>query len=98
MNISKEQDGTRITIKIEGRLDTSTAPELEAAVKESLDDATDLTFDLAGLTYISSAGLRVLLLAHKTMLDKGNMVVINVSESVREIFEVTGFDDILNIQ
>ena len=98
MKINTKQDGSALTIAVEGRLDTNTSPELETIVKESLGDVTELTFDLAELSYISSAGLRVLLTAHKTMMDKGRMVVTNVTESVADIFEVTGFADILNIE
>ncbi len=98
MNISKDKNGSALTIKIEGRLDTSTAPELESVVKESIDDVTDLTFDLEKMSYISSAGLRVFLGAQKTMMSKGKMVVINVQDSVTDIFEVTGFSGILDIQ
>ena len=81
-----------------GRLDTTTAPELEKELKASLDGITELTFDLAALEYISSAGLRVLLSAQKTMNKQGSMVVKNANETIMEIFEITGFSDILNIQ
>ena len=98
MTINKVTEGDKLTIKIEGRLDTSTAPELESVVNESIDDVTELTFDLEKMPYVSSAGLRVLLGAQKKMQTKGKMVVINVQDSVTDIFEVTGFSDILNIQ
>lgn len=97
MTITKNQNGKDLTIALEGRLDTMTAPELEAELKESLNDADTLAFDLAKLEYISSAGLRVLLAAHKTMMNKDGMQVKNANEIVREVFEVTGFADILNI-
>lgn len=98
MKITKKQDGSALVIALEGRLDTTTAPELEAELKTCLDGITDLTLDLTDLDYISSAGLRVLLSAHKTMMKQGQMKVTNASEIVREVFDVTGFSDILNIE
>ena len=98
MKITKKQDGSALVIALEGRLDTTTAPELEAELKTCLDGITDLTLDLTNLDYISSAGLRVLLSAHKTMMKQGQMKVTNASEIVREVFDVTGFTDILNIE
>lgn len=98
MKITKKQDGSALVIALEGRLDTTTAPELEAELKTCLDGITDLTLDLTNLDYISSAGLRVLLTAHKTMMKQGQMKVTNASEIVREVFDVTGFSDILNIE
>ena len=98
MVINKKQDGSALVIALEGRLDTTTAPELEQELKSSLDGITDLTLDMTNLDYISSAGLRVLLSAHKIMLKQGKMKVTNVSEIVREVFEVTGFSDILTIE
>ena len=98
MKITKKQDGSALVIALEGRLDTTTAPELEAELKTCLDGITDLTLDLTNLDYISSAGLRVLLSAHKTMMKQGQMKVTNASEIVKEVFEVTGFSDILNIE
>ena len=98
MTINKKQDGSALVVALEGRLDTTTAPELEQELKNSLDGVTDLTLDLAKLDYISSAGLRVLLSAHKTMMKQGQMKVINASEIVKEVFDVTGFCDILNIE
>ena len=82
---------------IEGRLDTTTAPQLEAELKASLDGITSLTMDLSALEYISCAGLRVLLRAQKIMNKQGAMAVTGVSETVMEIFDVTGFSDFLNI-
>ncbi|MBR2798126.1 MAG: STAS domain-containing protein [Clostridia bacterium] len=98
MKINKKQDGSKLVIALEGRLDTTTAPELEKELKTCLDGVTDLTLDMANLDYISSAGLRVLLSAHKTMMKQGQMKVINASEIVKEVFDVTGFSDILNIE
>ena len=98
MIITKKQDGSALVIALEGRLDTTTAPELEAELKTCLDGITDLTLDLTNLDYISSAGLRVLLSAHKTMMKQGQMKVTNASEIVKEVFDVTGFCDILNIE
>ena len=98
MKMTKNLNGTSLNVALEGRLDTTTAPELEQSLKESLDAATELTLDFAGLDYISSAGLRVLLSAHKSMSRKGGMKVVNVNEVVSEVFDVTGFADILNIE
>ncbi len=98
MTINKTQEGSKLTVALEGRLDTTTAPELEEDLKGSLDTVTDLVVDMEKLDYISSAGLRVLLWAQKTMNQKGTMVVKNVSEVVNEVFEVTGFSDILTIE
>ena len=98
MTINKNQNGTALTIALEGRLDTTTAPQLEQELKTSLDGITDLTLDFTSLDYISSAGLRVLLSAHKTMAGKGGMKVTHVNEVVQEVFEVTGFSDILTIE
>ena len=98
MTINANMNGTTLEIALEGRLDTMTAPELEAELKQSLDAAQTLTLDFSKLDYISSAGLRVLLSAHKTMAPKGGMKVTNVNEIVREVFEVTGFADILTIE
>ena len=98
LNISKNLSDTKLSVALEGRLDTTTAPELEADLKASLNGVTELTMDLEKLDYISSAGLRVLLWAQKTMNQNGSMVVKNVSEVVNEVFEVTGFADILTIE
>ena len=98
MTISKTQNGSALEVALEGRLDTMTAPELETELKGSMDGAESLVLDLSKLEYISSAGLRELLSAHKTMSGKGGMKVTNVNEIVREVFEVTGFCDILNIE
>ena len=98
MKITKQQNGNSLTIALEGRLDTVTAPELEEELKASLPGADSLVLDLSNLEYISSAGLRVLLASHKTMAGKGGMKVTNVNEIVAEVFEVTGFSDILVIE
>jgi len=97
MKISKTQSEKELTIALEGRLDTVTAPELEKELKDTLDQADSLTLDFSGLEYISSAGLRVMLSAHKAMQGKGGMKIIHVNEIVREVFDVTGFSDILDI-
>ena len=98
MTIIKKQNGTALEIALEGRLDTMTAPELEAELNASMDSAESLTLDFSKLEYISSAGLRVLLSAHKTMNAKGGMTVTHVNEIVQEVFEVTGFAEILTIE
>ncbi len=99
MEIRKTLEENRLTLAIEGRLDTNTAPELEKMLAESLgDDVTELVLDFENLDYISSAGLRVLLFAHKKMRKKDGMKLIHVSEVVNEIFEVTGFSEILTIE
>ena len=98
MNITKKQNGTALEIALEGRLDTTTAPELEKELKESLNGVTELTLNLEKLDYVSSAGLRVMLSAHKAMRSQGAMKVTNVNEVVREVFDVTGFSDILTIE
>ena len=91
-------DADKLTVKVEGRLDTTTAPELEQEIKASTDGITELVFDFGSLEYISSAGLRVLLSAQKVMNKQGSMKVTNVNEEIMEIFEVTGFSDILTIE
>ena len=98
LNITKEQNGGLLTVALEGRLDTVTAPELEAELTSSLDGVEELVLDMQNLEYISSAGLRVLLSAQKNMSSKGSMKLINVNETVMEILEVTGFTDILTIE
>ena len=95
MIISQESNGGKLTIALSGRLDTTTAPELEETLKNALDGVTELEMDLKALEYISSAGLRVLLSAQKVMNKQGSMVVLNANESIMEVFEVTGFTDIL---
>jgi anti-sigma B factor antagonist len=98
LNITKNQDGKKLTIALEGKLDTITAPDFEASVRESIDGVEELVFDLASLEYITSAGLRVLLSAQKTMNEQGAMKVVNVNEDINDVFEVTGFSDFLNIE
>ena len=98
MTIEKKTNGTALEIALEGRLDTMTAPELEAELNRSMPGAESLILDFSKLEYISSAGLRVLLSAHKVMSAKGGMKVTNVNEIVQEVFEVTGFADILEIE
>lgn len=98
MKIEKKQDGAELTIALEGRLDTMTAPELDRELQGTLSGITELTFDLAQLEYVSSAGLRVLLSAQKVMNSQGRMIVKNINEQIMEVFEVTGFTDILTIQ
>ena len=98
MTITKKADGSKLTIALEGRLDTMTARSLEAEFKESLPGVTDLTLDLAELAYISSAGLRVILIAIKLMKKQGAMVVKNVNEVVMSVFDDTGFSDLMTIE
>ncbi len=98
LNITKNAAGGNVCVALEGRLDTTTAPELEKELKECMGGASELTLDFAKLDYISSAGLRVLLSAHKAMAAKDGMKVTNVNEIVAEVFEVTGFADILTIE
>lgn len=97
MVINKNLEGTKLEILLEGRLDTTTSPSLEAELKQSLDGITELVFNFEKLDYISSAGLRILLAAQKIMNKQGSMVVTNVNEVIAEVFEVTGFSDILTI-
>ena len=97
MTINKTQNATSLTVAVAGRLDTTTAPQLEAELKGSLDGIAELTMDLGAMEYISSAGLRVLLSAQKIMNKQGEMKVTGANETVMEVFEVTGFSDILNI-
>ena len=98
LNITKNVNGSALKLILEGRLDTATAPQLEATLNEALAGVTSLKFDLEKLDYISSAGLRVLLSSQKTMNKQGSMVISNVSPEVKEIFDVTGFTDILTIE
>jgi len=98
LSIEKKTEGKELVLALSGRLDTVTAPELESVLKESIEGAESLEFDMTELEYISSAGLRVLLSAQKTMSKQGSMVLKNVNEDVREIFDVTGFSDILTIE
>jgi len=98
MQITKTQDGGSLTVALRGRLDTTTAPQLEAELKRGLTGITSLTLDLAELEYLSSAGLRVILSAQKVMNRQGGMVVKNANATILEIFEITGFSDILTLE
>ena len=98
MKIEKKAEGSKLTVALEGRLDTTTAPELEEALKDALEKVDDLTMDFSGLEYISSAGLRVVLGARKAMGNSGTFVVRNLCSDVREIFDITGFSDIITIE
>ena len=98
MNIIKEIKNKTLNIVLEGRLDTTTAPQLEAELKQSISDNERLIFDFTKLEYLSSAGLRVLLAAQKMMDKQGEMVICNVNDVIAEVFEVTGFSDILTIE
>ncbi len=98
MNIVKTQEGSSLTIALEGRLDTVTAPQLEGELRTAVNGISELVFDLGALDYVSSAGLRVLLSAQKVMNKQGDMIIRSVKPEIMEIFEVTGFTDILNIE
>lgn len=98
LNIDKKVDGKNIELVLSGRIDTTTAPELDKAIQEIIGNAENLVFNFADIDYISSAGLRVLLTSQKAMNKQGSMKVIHVNESVMEIFEVTGFSEILSIE
>ena len=98
MKIEKNLNGKNLVVALEGRLDTVTAPQLEEELKTGLEGVTDLVIDLSKLEYVSSAGLRVLLSAFKIMRNKGKMKITNANELVKEVFEVTGFSDILPIE
>lgn len=98
MTITHTKNGSELTVTLEGRLDTTTAPELEADLKNEMEGLTALVFDFEKLDYISSAGLRVLLSAQKVMNKQGSMKIVHVSDVIMEIFEVTGFTGILTIE
>ena len=98
LEINRKTDGQTMTVMLEGRLDTTTAPQLETEMKENLNGVQELILDFEKLEYISSAGLRVLLSTQKTMAKQGSMKLIHVSDVISEIFEVTGFADILTIE
>lgn len=97
MNVITKKENDKLTLTVEGSVDSQTAPELEAVVNSEIRDCKELIFDFKNLNYISSAGLRILLGTHKLMLKQGRMAVINVNEAVNEIFEITGFSFILEI-
>lgn len=98
MNITKNTADTALTLVLEGRLDTTSSPQLEAELKRSIADVTELVFDMNALDYISSAGLRVLLAAQKVMNKQGKMIIRGANQNIMEIFEVTGFVNILTIE
>ena len=98
MEIIKNADGASLKIALEGRLDTMTAPQLENELKDSLDGVISLLLDFEKLSYVSSAGLRVILGAQKIMNKQGEMKIVNVSRDIMEIFDITGFSDILTIE
>ena len=98
MTIEKILDGKKMTLLLDGRLDTTTAPQLEADLKTDLNGVEELLMDFEKLEYLSSAGLRVLLSAQKTMNKQGKMVICHVNETIRDVFEVTGFSEILTIE
>ena len=98
MTIEKQEQGSTLKIAVGGRLDTTTAPQLEAELKRSINGIAELDFDFAGLEYLSSAGLRVLLAAQKVMNMQGTMTIHNVNETIMEVFEITGFSEILTIE
>ena len=95
MEIKKNKEGSSLDIKVSGRLDTTTAPQLDEEINSSIEGVDDLKLDFADLEYISSAGLRVLLATQKIMNKQGSMKVVSVSEPVMEVFEITGFSEIL---
>lgn len=98
MTIEKNENGAQLSISLAGRLDTTTAPLLEAELKRSIGGVESLVLDFSALEYLSSAGLRVLLAAQKVMNKQGKMVVRGVNETIAEVFEITGFSDILTIE
>ena len=98
MTIEKTTENEKVTLTVSGRLDTTTAPELEAALDEVLENTKELIFNLENLEYISSAGLRVILKAQKLMNTKGSMKLTGVNDSIIEVFDITGFLDILTIE
>ncbi len=98
LNIEKSREDTKLTIKLSGRLDTTTSPQLEKETQTSLNGVSELIFDMNDLEYVSSAGLRVLLAAQKIMNKQGKMAVCGVNEIIMEIFSVTGFSEVLSIE
>lgn len=98
MTIDKKKEGNRLVLAVSGRLDTMTAPELENVIKDNMDGVEELILDFKDLEYISSAGLRVVLGARKAMGDRGSFAVRNLCSDVREIFDITGFSDIITIE
>lgn len=98
MTVTKKLEGTKLTAAFEGRLDTNTTPQAEKELTDSLDNVKELILDFKGLDYISSAGLRLLLMLQKKMNNQGSMTIINANDMVKEIFEVTGFSDVLTVK
>ena len=98
LDINKTETENKLIIKLEGRLDTNTAPELNKTIQKDLKDINELIYDLSELIYISSAGLRVILLTQKIMSKQGSMKIINTQDMVMEVFNATGFTDIINIE
>lgn len=98
MEIIKELEGTILSVSLVGRLDTNTAPELESEMNESLEGVTELNLNFRKLDYVSSAGLRVLLVLQKKMTKQGSMTICNVNDQIAEVFDITGFADILTIK
>lgn len=98
MTVTKKKEGTTFTAIVSGRLDTTTAPHLETELKENIEGIDKLVLDFKSLEYVSSAGLRVLLSMQKIMNRQGSMALLNVNEDVMDVFEVTGFADILTIE
>ena len=98
MTIEKTLNGNELTVNLTGRLDTTTAPQLEAELKQDVSGIEKLVLDFSSLEYLSSAGLRVLLAAQKVMNKQGTMVIRNVNDTIRDIFEVTGFSEILTVE
>lgn len=98
MTINKKSEGEKLTLTLSDRLDTNTSPALEAELKHSVDGVKELIFDFSDVEYISSAGLRILLAAQKVMNRQGSMKLTGVSADVMEVFEITGFSDILTIE
>ena len=98
MTIEKLLNGEVATLVVVGRLDTQTAPELEKEVDNVVSDIKELTFDMTGLEYVSSAGLRVILKSQKIMNTQGSMKIINVNDTIMEVFDITGFADVLTIE
>ena len=98
MNIKKKKTGSTLTVSVNGRIDTATAPEFDADVTQNLDGITNLILDFKDVNYVSSAGLRVLLSLQKKMMVAGEMKLIHVNEAVSDVFEVTGFDEILTFE
>ncbi len=98
MTIEKYKNGEELTVKVSGRLDTTTAPELDKSIKDELQGLKSLIFDFADLEYLSSAGLRVILACQKSMNNQGSMIVRNSNTTIREIFDITGFCDIITLE